>query len=100
VLISLNRRVREDLQLARNVAFQVAATIERFKLSAREGEVLGLLVLGDSNVEIAEQLFVSHRTVKNHTGAIYERMGVRNRVEAATVTLLHELADRSISSAA
>jgi DNA-binding NarL/FixJ family response regulator len=100
VLIPLNRRVREDLELARNVAAQVAATAERFNLSAREAEVLALLVLGDSNAEIAEQLFVSHKTIKNHLGAIYERMGVRNRVEAATVTLLHERRDSSVASAA
>jgi DNA-binding CsgD family transcriptional regulator len=100
LLIPLNRRIREDLQLARNVATQVAVSAERFHLSAREAEVLGLLVLGDSNAEIAGQLFVSHRTVKNHLGAIYERMGVRNRVEAATVTLLHQPAASSVPSAA
>ncbi len=100
MLIPLNRRLRGDLHLARKVAAQVAATAERFNLSAREAEVLALLILGDSNAEIAEQLLVSHKTVKNHLGAIYERMGVRNRVEAATVTLLRELLDTSISSAA
>ena len=100
VLTPLYRRVRDDVDLARNVAAQAAATAEWFNLSAREAEVLALLVLGDSNSEIAEQLFVSPRTIKNHVGTIYERMGVRNRVEAATVTLLHELRDNSISSAA
>jgi DNA-binding NarL/FixJ family response regulator len=100
VLIPLNRHVRDDSQLARKVAAQVATTAERFNLSARETEVLALLVFGDSNAEIAGQLFVSHRTIKNHLGAIYERMGVRNRVEAATVTLLHGLRDSSVSSAA
>jgi DNA-binding NarL/FixJ family response regulator len=100
VLLSLNRRVRDDVQLARNVAAQVTATAERFNLSAREAEVLTLLVWGDSNAEIAVQLFVSHKTIKNHLGTIYERMGVRNRVEAATVTLLHDLRDSSVASAA
>ena len=100
MLIPLNRRVREDFELVWNVAAQVAATAERFNLSAREAEVLALLVLGDSNAEIAEQLFVSRKTVKNYLGAISERMGVRNRVEAATVTLLHERRDSSVASAA
>ncbi len=57
------------------------------------------LVFGDSNAEIAEQLFVSHKTIKNHLGTIYERMGVRNRVEAATVTLLYERRDSSVAAA-
>ena len=93
-------RVREDAHLVRHVATRVAASAERFRLSAREAEVLGLLVLGDSNAEIAEQLYVSHKTIKNHLGAIYERMGVRNRVEAATVTLLHALPDSAVPSPA
>jgi DNA-binding NarL/FixJ family response regulator len=88
-LLALNRRFRDDSSLAQNVATRVAASAERFNLSTREAEVLALLILGDTNAEIAEQLYVSHKTVKNHLGAIYERMGVRNRVEAATITLLH-----------
>ena len=99
-LIPPTRRVREDTHLAQNVATRVAVSAERFRLSAREAEVLALLVLGDSNAEIAKQLYVSHKTIKNHLGAIYERMGVRNRVEAATVTLLHALPDASVPSAA
>ena len=94
------RRVREDAHLAGHVAARVAVSAKRFSLSARETEVLALLVLGDSNAEIAEQLYVSHKTIKNHLGAIYERMGVRNRVEAATVTLLHTLPDSSVPSIA
>jgi DNA-binding NarL/FixJ family response regulator len=95
-----NGRVRKDAHLVQNVATRVAASAERFRLSAREAEVLALLVLGDSNAEIAQQLYVSHKTVKNHLGAIYARMGVRNRVEAATVTLLHALPESSVPSAA
>jgi DNA-binding NarL/FixJ family response regulator len=94
------KRVREDGHLARHVASRVAASAERFRLSARETEVLALLVLGDSNAEIAEQLYVSHKTIKNHLRAIYGRMGVRNRVEAATVTLLQARPDSSVPSVA
>ena len=100
MLIPLNGRVRDNLHFARNVGAQVASAAERFGLSAREAEVLALMVLGDSNAEIAGQLFVSHKTIKNHLGAIYERMGVRNRVEAATVTLLHGISDSPVASAA
>jgi DNA-binding NarL/FixJ family response regulator len=95
-----NRRVRDDVHLTQHVATRVALSADRFNLSAREAEVLALLVLGDSNAEIAEQLYVSHKTVKNHLGAIYDRMGVRNRVEAATVTLLHSLPISPVQSAA
>jgi DNA-binding CsgD family transcriptional regulator len=92
--------VRDDAHLARYIATRVDASAKRFSLSAREAEVLALLVLGDSNAEIAEPRYVSHKTFKNHLGAIYERMGVLNRVEAATVTLLHALPDGSVPSVA
>jgi DNA-binding NarL/FixJ family response regulator len=41
------------------------------------------LAAGRSNQEIARQRFLSPNTVKLHVRAIYERMGVHNRVEAA-----------------
>lgn len=53
-------------------------------LSEREIEVLHLVTLGLKNEEIAEQLIVSLGTVKTHLNNIYGKLGVRNRVEAAT----------------
>ena len=52
-------------------------------LSARQLEVLEELAKGRSNDEIARRLFISTDTVKFHLRAIYERLGVHNRVEAA-----------------
>lgn len=51
-------------------------------LSKREMEVLKLLVAGHSNQEISEELFISERTVKYHNAQIYEKMKVKNRLEA------------------
>jgi DNA-binding CsgD family transcriptional regulator len=45
--------------------------------------VLRQLAAGHSNDEIAQRLFISRNTVKFHLRVIYERLGVRNRVEAA-----------------
>jgi two-component system response regulator DesR len=53
-------------------------------LSAREREVLELIATGATNGEIAAQLFLSPHTVKEHTSALYRKLGVRNRAEAAT----------------
>lgn len=52
-------------------------------LSVRQLEVLELLAQGLPNETIAERLFISRNTVKFHVAAIYQRLGVRNRVQAA-----------------
>lgn len=53
------------------------------QLSEREREVLGLLCTGATNREIAATMHVGTETVKKHAGALYRKLGVRNRTEAA-----------------
>jgi DNA-binding NarL/FixJ family response regulator len=52
-------------------------------LSQREREVLELIGEGATNREIAERLYLSPHTIKDHTTALYRKLGVRNRAEAA-----------------
>jgi DNA-binding CsgD family transcriptional regulator len=56
-------------------------------LSAREREVLRLLVAGRTNHEIAASLVLSSRTVDHHIQAIYRKIGVRRRVDAVAYAL-------------
>jgi two-component system response regulator DesR len=51
-------------------------------LSDRERSVLELMASGSTNPEIAEALHLSRHTVKEHTSAVYRKLGVRNRTEA------------------
>ena len=51
-------------------------------LSEREREVLTLMASGATNKEIASSLYLSPHTVKEHTSALYRKLGVRNRAEA------------------
>src|SRR5580704_5443388 len=51
-------------------------------LSDRERDVLNLMASGATNPEIAEHLHLSKHTVKEHTSAVYRKLGVRNRTEA------------------
>jgi len=52
-------------------------------LSDREREVLELMASGKTNPEIGEALHLSRHTVKEHSSAVYRKLGVRNRTEAA-----------------
>jgi DNA-binding NarL/FixJ family response regulator len=51
-------------------------------LSDREREVLELMASGKTNKEIADRLYLSPHTVKEHTSAVYRKLRVRNRAEA------------------
>jgi DNA-binding NarL/FixJ family response regulator len=52
-------------------------------LTAREREVLALIASGATNREIAERLYLSPHTVKEHASSLYRKLGVKNRAEAA-----------------
>lgn len=60
-------------------------------LSKREVEVLELLAKGKRNREIADELFLSERTVKNHVGSILAKLHVNDRTEAALIAAKHGL---------
>jgi DNA-binding NarL/FixJ family response regulator len=51
-------------------------------LSEREREVLELIAAGATNREIADRLYLSPHTVKEHTSALYRKLNARNRTEA------------------
>jgi DNA-binding NarL/FixJ family response regulator len=54
-----------------------------FSLTQRENDILGLLSEGRSNRDIAGSLFLSEKTVKAHLAAIFRKLGVTNRTQAA-----------------
>ncbi len=54
-------------------------------LTEREHEVLAASIEGGTNAEIAAQLFLSEGTVRNHLSAAIQKLGARNRVEAARI---------------
>ncbi len=56
-------------------------------LTPREQEVLGLVAKGYSNVEIAERLYISKHTVKNHVSNIYRKLDVDDRTQIALLAI-------------
>jgi two-component system, NarL family, response regulator DegU len=65
-----------------STSFPLHAPRERGQLSERELEVLQLLGEGASTTEIAQRLYVSAKTVKNHLGSIYEKLDAHDRTQA------------------
>lgn len=59
-------------------------------LTFREREVLRLLAQGENNQEIAETLFISEKTVKNHLTSLYKKLDVKDRTQAVIYLLQQE----------
>ncbi|MFL5075180.1 MAG: response regulator transcription factor, partial [Microvirga sp.] len=63
-------------------------------LTEREVEVLRLIALGHTNNEIAEQLYLSVRTVESHRARIQQKLGLSSRAELVRFALDNDLIDR------
>ena len=69
------------------VAAALAAQLPRPDLSAREVQVLELIVRGLANKQIAYALSIAEHTVKNHVKNILSKLGVQDRTQAATAAI-------------
>jgi len=69
------------------VAASLAAQLPRPDLSAREVQVLALIVRGLANKQIAFTLNIAEHTVKNHVKNILSKLGVQDRTQAATAAI-------------
>jgi two-component system NarL family response regulator len=69
------------------VAAALAAQLPRPDLSAREVQVLELIVRGLANKQIAYSLGIAEHTVKNHVKSILSKLGVQDRTQAATAAI-------------
>jgi DNA-binding NarL/FixJ family response regulator len=58
-------------------------TRDRSPLSNREREIVALVAQGYKNKEMAEKMFISEQTVKNHLHNIFDKLGVSDRLELA-----------------
>jgi two-component system NarL family response regulator len=73
--------------LPSGVAAALAAQMPRPDLSAREVQVLELIVKGMANKQIAYALSIAEHTVKNHVKNILSKLGVQDRTQAATAAI-------------
>ena len=80
---------RAAAQVVRSAGGPVGDGIDQ--LTSREREVLAELAKGRSNREIARALTVSEKTVKAHVSAVFAKLGVQDRTQAALVAVRHSL---------
>lgn len=92
----LGRRARLRLQVGRTpdkkldaeaAAESVAPPVDPFGLTGRELEVLGLLALGRTNRQVADELFISENTAGVHVSHILSKLNASSRTEAATTAV-------------
>jgi DNA-binding NarL/FixJ family response regulator len=78
-----------DAVCAGQIAFprEVRSHVWRPLLSTREKQILGMVVLGFTNGEIARKLVVAESTVKSHLSSAFRKLGVRSRTEASELIL-------------
>ena len=71
----------QDISSRKTRLAHLDSLILKYHLTARETDVLKLLLQGDKNPEICEKLFISASTLKKHTNNIYKKLGINSRVE-------------------
>jgi ligand-binding sensor domain-containing protein/DNA-binding CsgD family transcriptional regulator len=76
--VRLRKRIRSSPLVAVEDQERV---IGAYDLTAREREILRLVLQGASNKDIEKKLFISGSTVRNHIYNVYQKLGVRNRLE-------------------
>jgi len=82
--------VTGETALSPHLAATVLAEVKKFEgkkksdrvITKREEEVLQLIADGRSTLEVAEDLFISQKTVKNHLASIYQKLNARDRTQA------------------
>jgi two-component system nitrate/nitrite response regulator NarL len=72
---------------------QADAQAKNFGLTKREMEILGTIVAGFTNKEIAKKFTLSEDTVKHHLTNIFDKVGVSSRLELALFAINHRLAE-------
>ncbi len=85
-------------ELLKSIVFKKTETVEKKRkssseLSNREVEIIKLLCLGWSNIEIGKQLFISPRTVEIHKGNIFAKTKSKNTINMMLYAIKHKIVE-------
>ncbi len=88
--------ISDLVQVLRRVTFQQpdSKTRQDFRITPREKEVVGLIVAGYTNNDLAQKLGISKQTAKRHVTNIFDKLGVSNRLELVLFAIDHQIIDR------
>jgi DNA-binding NarL/FixJ family response regulator len=89
VIVAIQLAANGDRPMSPHLAAAMLAEVRREDslISAREEEVLQLVADGFGTNEIAERLYISQKTVKNHLASIYEKLNARDRTQAVLMAV-------------
>jgi len=100
---TINRVMQGEVVIHPRVANRLVRELSRnenkkndIRLTKRESDVLLLLVKGHSNKEMAEAMFISEKTVKNHLTSIFRKLGVKDRTQAAVYALKNNIVSEEL----
>jgi DNA-binding NarL/FixJ family response regulator len=85
----IRRLARKNLN--NNGSTRLGVRDQSAALSQREREIVVLIAQGFKNKEMAERMFISEQTVKNHLHNIFDKLGVSDRLELALYAIHHRL---------
>jgi two-component system nitrate/nitrite response regulator NarL len=85
------RRLAKKGSSGTNVGARLGLREQGAALSHREREIVVLVAQGFKNKEMAERMFISEQTVKNHLHNIFDKLGVSDRLELALYAIHHNL---------
>jgi DNA-binding NarL/FixJ family response regulator len=71
----------ESLSLRLKTETELNRIYENYNISKREKDILQLILKGKTNKDIEDELYISVKTVKNHVYNIYQKLGVKTRLE-------------------
>jgi DNA-binding NarL/FixJ family response regulator len=87
IVAAVRSLYRNERYIQPGIANRLMETMGREELSERELEVLTLVAKGLANKEIAERLFISDKTARNHVASCLAKLGADDRTEAATTAV-------------
>lgn len=92
-----DEKINDEVSKCREYIKQKSRILKDFALlTPREYEIVALISKGKSNIEIADDLFVSERTVKNHIHNILKKVNLQDRTQIAIANLRYKIVEKQL----